>query len=151
MRVVWVPAPISSEARLFEALRGRRLGVAFRRQVPLLGRFIVDLLAHPSGGSSSRSTGRITPRAQRPTRDGTGPWLGRGIGCCGSTPSSSCATCRRRLRGCARLSSRSRATSCRAPGAKRVCQRSSRPIAHVMYRGAAETYRARAAPESRAS
>jgi very-short-patch-repair endonuclease len=38
-------APTSSEARLFEALRGRRLGVAFRRQVPVLGRFIVDLLA----------------------------------------------------------------------------------------------------------
>jgi very-short-patch-repair endonuclease len=38
-------APTSSEARLFEALRGGRLGVAFRRQVPLLGRFIADLLA----------------------------------------------------------------------------------------------------------
>ena len=38
-------APTASEARLFEALRGGRLGVAFRRQVPVLGRFIVDLLA----------------------------------------------------------------------------------------------------------
>jgi very-short-patch-repair endonuclease len=38
-------APTSSEAVLFEALRRRRLGVAFRRQVPLLGRYIVDLLA----------------------------------------------------------------------------------------------------------
>ena len=38
-------APTSSEARLFEALRAAQLGVAFRRQVPLLGRFIVDLLA----------------------------------------------------------------------------------------------------------
>jgi very-short-patch-repair endonuclease len=37
--------PTSSEARLFEALRGRRLGVAFRRQVPLLGRYIADLYA----------------------------------------------------------------------------------------------------------
>jgi very-short-patch-repair endonuclease len=34
-----------SEQRLFEALRGGRLGVAFRRQVPLLGRYIADLLA----------------------------------------------------------------------------------------------------------
>ena len=34
-----------SEARLFEALRGSALGVTFRRQVPLLGRFIADLLA----------------------------------------------------------------------------------------------------------
>ncbi len=38
-------APTSSEARLFEALRAGQLGVSFRRQVPLLGRFIADLLA----------------------------------------------------------------------------------------------------------
>ena len=38
-------APTSAEARLFDALRGGRLGVAFRRQVPVLARFIVDLLA----------------------------------------------------------------------------------------------------------
>ena len=38
-------APTSSEALLFEALRGGALGVSFRRQVPLLGRYIVDLLA----------------------------------------------------------------------------------------------------------
>ncbi len=37
--------PTSSEARLFEAIRGGRLGVTFRRQVPLLGRFIGDLVA----------------------------------------------------------------------------------------------------------
>jgi very-short-patch-repair endonuclease len=38
-------APTTSEARLFEAVRGNRLGVTFRRQVPLLGRFIADLFA----------------------------------------------------------------------------------------------------------
>jgi very-short-patch-repair endonuclease len=38
-------APTCSEARLFEALRRAQLGVTFRRQVPLLGRYIVDLLA----------------------------------------------------------------------------------------------------------
>ena len=38
-------APTSSEARLFEAVRGGRLGVSFRRQVPLIGRFIADLYA----------------------------------------------------------------------------------------------------------
>jgi very-short-patch-repair endonuclease len=37
-------SPTSSEAVLFQALRGGRLGVAVRRQVPLLGRFIADLL-----------------------------------------------------------------------------------------------------------
>jgi very-short-patch-repair endonuclease len=34
-----------SEERLWEAIRGRRLGVQFRRQVPICGRFIVDFLA----------------------------------------------------------------------------------------------------------
>ena len=34
-----------SEQRLFEALRGKRLGVQFRRQVPLLGKYVVDFLA----------------------------------------------------------------------------------------------------------
>ncbi|MGO8996560.1 MAG: endonuclease domain-containing protein [Polyangiaceae bacterium] len=38
-------APTASEAKLFEALRGGRLGVSFRRQVPLAGRFIADLYA----------------------------------------------------------------------------------------------------------
>jgi very-short-patch-repair endonuclease len=38
-------APTASEALLFETLRGERLGVAFKRQVPVLGRYIVDLLA----------------------------------------------------------------------------------------------------------
>ncbi|HWZ92067.1 MAG TPA: DUF559 domain-containing protein [Polyangiaceae bacterium] len=34
-----------SEARLWSGLRWRQLGVQFRRQVPLAGRFIVDFLA----------------------------------------------------------------------------------------------------------
>jgi very-short-patch-repair endonuclease len=38
-------APTASEALLFEAVGGGRLGVAFRRQVPLLGRYIADLVA----------------------------------------------------------------------------------------------------------
>ncbi len=37
--------PTSSEERLFEALRGGKLGVRFVRQVPVAGRFIADLLA----------------------------------------------------------------------------------------------------------
>jgi len=35
----------SSEALLWGRIRGRRLGVVFRRQVPLLGRYIADFLA----------------------------------------------------------------------------------------------------------
>jgi len=34
-----------SEALLWARIRGRRLGPVFRRQVPLLGRFIADFLA----------------------------------------------------------------------------------------------------------
>ncbi len=37
-------APTLSEARLWESLRGSRLGVAFRRQVPI-GRYIADFVA----------------------------------------------------------------------------------------------------------
>jgi very-short-patch-repair endonuclease len=38
-------APTTSEALLFEAVRAQKLGVAFRRQVPLCGRYIADLYA----------------------------------------------------------------------------------------------------------
>jgi very-short-patch-repair endonuclease len=38
-------SPTLSEARLFDALRGKRLDVSFKRQVPLLGRYIADLFA----------------------------------------------------------------------------------------------------------
>ncbi len=37
--------PTASEAKLFEAIRGGKLGVSFRRQVPLGGRFIADFYA----------------------------------------------------------------------------------------------------------
>ncbi len=37
-------SPTLSEARLWESLRGSRLGVPFRRQVPV-GRYIADFLA----------------------------------------------------------------------------------------------------------
>lgn len=37
-------APTTTEALLWQALRGSRLGVAFRRQVPI-GRYIVDFCA----------------------------------------------------------------------------------------------------------
>ena len=42
-------APTPSEAALWEALRGGALGVAFKRQVPLSGRYIADFFA-PSVG-----------------------------------------------------------------------------------------------------
>jgi very-short-patch-repair endonuclease len=38
-------APTASEARLWESLRGRQLGVTFRRQVRL-GEYIADFVAY---------------------------------------------------------------------------------------------------------
>jgi very-short-patch-repair endonuclease len=38
-------SPTSTEQLLWQHIRGRRLGVLFRRQVPLLGRFIADFFA----------------------------------------------------------------------------------------------------------
>jgi len=38
-------APTTSEQILWPALRSRRLGIAFRRQAPIGGRFIADFLA----------------------------------------------------------------------------------------------------------
>ena len=40
--------PTPSESRLWQPIRGGRLGVSFRRQVPI-GRFIVDLVAPKAG------------------------------------------------------------------------------------------------------
>ncbi len=38
-------SPTPTEQLLWQRIRGRRLVVVFRRQVPLLGRFIADFLA----------------------------------------------------------------------------------------------------------
>jgi very-short-patch-repair endonuclease len=38
-------SPTLTEQLLWQRIRGRRLGVVFRRQVPLLGRFIADFYA----------------------------------------------------------------------------------------------------------
>ena len=61
-------APTDSEARLWRALRSSQLGVAFRRQVPLLG-FIADfyapsarLIVEIDGGYHAR---RVTADARR--------------------------------------------------------------------------------------
>jgi very-short-patch-repair endonuclease len=61
-------APTDSEARLWRALRASQLGVAFRRQVPLLG-FIADfyapgvrLIVEVDGGYHSH---RVTTDARR--------------------------------------------------------------------------------------
>ena len=61
-------APTESEARLWRALRSSQLGIAFRRQVPLLG-FIADfyapsvrLIVEVDGGYHAR---RVTADARR--------------------------------------------------------------------------------------
>ncbi len=69
-------APTDSEARLWRALRSSQLGVAFRRQVPLLG-FIADfyaptarLIVEVDGGYHVRRVTADTRRNRKLEREG---------------------------------------------------------------------------------
>ena len=69
-------APTDSEARLWCALRSSQLGVAFRRQVPLLG-FIADfyapsvrLVVEVDGGYHARRVSADARRDRKLTRAG---------------------------------------------------------------------------------
>jgi len=67
-------APTPSEAALWRLLSGRKLGVAFRRQVPLGGRYVADFLA-PSAHliievDGSAHLSRTKPDARRDRRLG---------------------------------------------------------------------------------
>ena len=69
-------APTDSEARLWSALRSSQLGVAFRRQVPLLG-FIADfyapslrLIVEVDGGYHARRTSADARRDRKLARSG---------------------------------------------------------------------------------
>jgi len=69
-------APTDSEARLWRALRSSQLGVAFRRQVPLLG-FIADfyapnarLIVEVDGGYHARRVGADARRDRKLARAG---------------------------------------------------------------------------------
>jgi very-short-patch-repair endonuclease len=64
-------APTASEAALWRLVAARKLGVSFRRQVPLGGRFIADFLA-PSAhlvlevdGACHRGRGKADARRDR--------------------------------------------------------------------------------------
>jgi very-short-patch-repair endonuclease len=96
-------APTSSEARLFEALRGGRLGVSFRRQVPLVGRFIADfyaptlkLVVEVDGGYHEARRCADARRDRALERAGST--------CCGSTATRSCEICTLPSGACARRS-----------------------------------------------
>jgi len=77
-----------SELRLWSALKARQLGVQFRREVPLLGRFIVDFCA-PSVRLVVEVDGEchLERRAADARRDAA--LRARGIACSGSKRSSS--------------------------------------------------------------
>ena len=71
-------APTDSEARLWRALRSSQLGVAFRRQVPLLG-FIADfyapsarLIVEVDGGYHERRVSADERRDRKLARAGYG-------------------------------------------------------------------------------
>jgi very-short-patch-repair endonuclease len=80
-------APTPSEARLFAAVRRRRLGVSFRRQVPVLGKYIVDLLAPEVRLVVEVDVG-YHGHDETPTRGATVRLHEPGTACCGSTRSS---------------------------------------------------------------
>jgi len=93
-------SPTPSEQLLWAHIRGRRLGVVFRRQLPLLGRFIADFLAPAQrlvieidGGYHAERLRTVMPC-----------WLATAIGCFGSMPPRSCATSKRACRACVRRS-----------------------------------------------
>ena len=71
-----------SEAALWRELRGGRLGVVFRRQVPLLGRYVADFCASAACVVVDVDGPWHGPR-ERATRGGTRRSGGRGTGCCG--------------------------------------------------------------------
>jgi very-short-patch-repair endonuclease len=54
----------ASERKLWQALSGEQCGVSFRRQVPLLGRFIADFFA-PSVGLVVEVDGSVHERTRR--------------------------------------------------------------------------------------
>lgn len=95
-------APTASEAALARALAGGKLGCRFRRQYPLLGRFIADFYAPAAklvvevDGPSH--TGRAKADARRDRS------LARAFGCSGSPMSSCFAISSARLRSFARRS-----------------------------------------------
>ena len=90
-----------SELRLWSALKSRQLGVQFRREVPLAGRYIVDFCA-PSVRLVVRWTVVITSCGRGQMRAGTRSFAASGIACCAFRQRSSCAIFRRWLRGFAR-------------------------------------------------
>ena len=64
-------APTESEAALWRLLSGSKLGVSFRRQVPLGGRYIADFVARPArlvvevDGSFHRGRAKADARRDR--------------------------------------------------------------------------------------
>ena len=71
-----------SEQRLWSALSARKLGVQFRREVPLAGGTSL-IFARQARGSWSRSMGAVTRRGQRLMRGGMRSCVGLVIASCG--------------------------------------------------------------------
>ena len=76
-------APTASEAALWRLISARKLGVSFRRQVPLAGRYIADFLAPSAhlvlevdGDSHCGRTGPVARRDRALARLGYRPGAG---------------------------------------------------------------------------
>jgi very-short-patch-repair endonuclease len=78
--------PTESEAALWRLIKGRQLGVSFKRQVPLLG-YIVDFYASEAKLIVEVSTAATTTRGLHSMPGVRRGWSARGIGLCGCRPS----------------------------------------------------------------
>ena len=85
--------PTCSEQLLWSALRGRRLGVGFRCQVPIGGRFIADLLA-PAARLVVEVDGGYHERREPPMSAVMRRSSGSAIACCIWMPSWCSVICR---------------------------------------------------------
>jgi hypothetical protein len=98
--------PTPSEHVLWQAIRGGRLGVSFRRQVPI-GPYIVDFLASRQR-VISRSMAAITPSEPQRMGAGSAGSRSRGTGSCAYRPSR---CCRKQQRRCTPSSAPSKGSS----------------------------------------
>ena len=92
-------APTPSEEALWQALRVGALGVAFKRQVVLGGRYIADFFA-PSAGLIVEVDGGVHRGAVRRTPGGTRRCADSATASCAWTQRWFCAASRRLWRAC---------------------------------------------------
>jgi hypothetical protein len=102
-------SPTASEWQLWQLLKGKQLGVAFRRQVPVGGKCpsaasTSSTSSHRQSASSSKSMAAITPSVSAPMLAAIGGCSRQVTRCCGCLIRSCCSS---QSWPCSRLSRRS--------------------------------------------